>query len=276
MAEVEEPTTLSTTSTPEKIRPALLSYDEIPEWYQDNAFIRHGYRPESNSARACFTSWIYLHNESVNIYSHLLPAVLFLVAEGLIAHYFQVRYPDASIGDRLVFAFFLLTATTCLGMSATFHTLLNHSIGVSHLWLRLDFVGIIVLTLGKFVSGIYMIFYCEPVLRWIYWAMARIVACYLGLESLKADKYLLFADTHTGNWDDHHTGAPQVPRSTLAYLSCVHFRRYRAHRLRSPCTRNQALWLAANGEAVWYSILPRRRSFADAGGSLLHGQCYKT
>lgn len=172
MAEVEEPTTPST-SKRERNRPALLSYDEIPEWYQDNDFIRHGYRPESNSARACLASWLYLHNETVNIYSHLLPAVLFLAAEGVLYRHFQASYPNATIGGRLIFAFFLLTAATCLGMSTTYHTLMNHSIHVSHLWLRLDFVGIIVLTVGDFVSGIYMVFYCEPILQRIYWTMAR-------------------------------------------------------------------------------------------------------
>ena len=152
-------------------RQVLLSYHEIPEWHQDNDYILHGYRPETNSTYACFASWLYLHNETVNIYTHLLPAVLFLVAEGFIYHYFQASYPEATIGDRLIFAFFLLTAATCLGMSATYHTLMNHSVEVSNLWHRLDFVGIVVLTLGDFVSGIYMVFYCEPTLQRIYWTM---------------------------------------------------------------------------------------------------------
>ena len=153
----------------------LLSYDEIPEWHQDNDYIRHGYRPVSNSTHACFASWFYLHNETINIFSHLLPGLFFLLAEALIYRYFQLNYPEATIGDRLIFAFFLLTAATCLGMSATYHTLMNHSMRVSELWLRLDFVGIIVLTLGDFVSGIYMVFYCEPTLQKINWAMVYVV-----------------------------------------------------------------------------------------------------
>ncbi|RAL04421.1 hemolysin III family protein [Aspergillus ibericus CBS 121593] len=173
---VEEP------ATPEKDRfedsdPVLLSYDEIPEWYQDNEYIRHGYRPVSNSTHACFASWLYLHNETVNIYSHLIPAVFFLAGEGLFYQYLQARYPDATLGDHAVFAFFLLTAVICLGMSATYHTLMNHSLHVSDLWLRLDYVGIIVLTLGDFVSGIYMVFYCEPLLRRIYWGMIITLSC---------------------------------------------------------------------------------------------------
>lgn len=53
---------------------------------------------------------------------------------------------------------------------------MNHSMRVSDLWLRLDFVGIIILTLGDFVSGIYMVFYCEPTLQKVYWTMVRLPA----------------------------------------------------------------------------------------------------
>jgi len=51
--------------------------------------------------------------------------------------------------------------------------LMNHSQQVSLLWLRLDFVGIVVLTLGDFVSGIYLVFYCEFTLQKLYWSMVR-------------------------------------------------------------------------------------------------------
>ncbi|KAB8226990.1 hemolysin III family protein [Aspergillus alliaceus] len=126
---------------------------------------------ETNSTRASFASWLSLHNETVNIYSHLLPGILFLVAEGVMYRYLHARYPNATIIDHVVFAFFLFTAVICLGLSATYHTLMNHSAQVSSVWLRLDFLGIIVLTLGDFVSGIVMVFYYEPVLQKIYWAM---------------------------------------------------------------------------------------------------------
>lgn len=149
----------------------LLMYEETPTWHQDNEYIRSGYRPESNSARLCFASWVYVHNETANIYTHLLPAIASLICEILIFRYFEIRYPDSTKGDQFVFAFFLLTAAICLGISATYHTLMNHSSSVSDLWLRLDYVGIVILTLGDFVSGIYLIFYCEPALQRVYWTM---------------------------------------------------------------------------------------------------------
>ena len=151
----------------------LLSYEEIPEWYQDNEFIRHGYRPVSCSARVSFASWLYLHNESVNIFSHLIPAIGLLFGEWYIQDYLHSRYPGVTSSDHLIFAFFLLAATTCLSLSATYHTMINHSHRIESLWLRLDLVGIVVLTLGDFVSGIYLVFWCESLQRKIYWSMAR-------------------------------------------------------------------------------------------------------
>ncbi|PYH88023.1 hemolysin-III channel protein Izh2 [Aspergillus ellipticus CBS 707.79] len=149
----------------------LLPYHELPEWYRDNQFIHHGYRPVSHSIRACLASWRYLHNETFNIYSHLVPALLFLLAAGAFNRSLQARYPDATGSDHAVFAFFLLTAVIALGMSATYHTLINHSHRVCDLSLRFDLIGIVIRTLGDFVSGIYMGFYCESTLKRTYWAM---------------------------------------------------------------------------------------------------------
>lgn len=154
-----------------KTRQVLLSFDELPKWHQDNEFIHHGYRPISGSARISFSSWSYIHNESVNIYSHLIPAVVFLLGEWYILEYLTSRYSDITGTDFFIFTFFLLTAVLCLGLSATYHTLMNHSSEVEQLWLRFDLVGIVILTLGDFVSGIYMVFWCEPLQRKIYWSM---------------------------------------------------------------------------------------------------------
>lgn len=154
-----------------RTRPALLNYDEMPEWLQANDCIKTGYRPISYSAKACLASWLYMHNESLSIFTHLIPAVLFLLAEAVIQPLFEYRYPDATTADKIIFAIFLTSATICLGVSAGYHTLLNHSKHISELSLRCDFVGIVVLIIGFFISGVYVGFYCNPKLRCIYWAM---------------------------------------------------------------------------------------------------------
>lgn len=153
----------------------LLSYEELPEWYQDNEHIRTGYRPVSFSSRACFMSWMYLHNESFNIYSHLIASALYLSLQLVLSYLFYESFPNATTTDRAVFAFFLMTATVTFFLSSTFHTMMNHSMSLSHLFLRIDYGGILLLILGHFVSGIYVGFYCEPALQKVYWTMVCII-----------------------------------------------------------------------------------------------------
>lgn len=245
-------------------RPVLLSYNEIPDWYQDNDSIRHGYRPEFNSARACFASWFYMHNEIINIYTHLLPAVFFLLAEALMDHWVQVRYSKATIGDRLIFAFFLLSAATCLGLSAIYHTLMNHSMRVSDLWLRLDFVGIIVLTLGDFVSGIYMVFYCEPTLRKIYWTMVcQTTFCCTWTLNTTSDPYV-------GGGVNIHISEPEISRPPFPDFPRQYLCLYRTVWTCATHPRSDAFRRFADDEAVRNAVLPGSGPRVVAGSALLH------
>jgi adiponectin receptor len=149
----------------------LLSYEQVEDWRQESPYIRHGYRELSRSIAKSLQSWLYLHNETVNIYTHLLP-VFFIIIAGSFAYYTLLsQYPLTAIDDMVVFAFFLVSAATCFSFSVGFHTLENHSKHVCNLALRCDYVGILVLILGDFISGIRMAFFCELNLRIIYWAM---------------------------------------------------------------------------------------------------------
>lgn len=153
----------------------LITYDELPTWYQDNEYIIGGYRPESFSTSACFASLLYMHNETVNIYTHMIPAIVFLFAQAFILYQLHQNFPEAHPLDYAVLSFFLLSAFITLSLSFLYHTLMNHSMSVSYLWLRLDYIGILALILGDFVSGIRVGFYCDPTLQKIYWSMVRML-----------------------------------------------------------------------------------------------------
>lgn len=148
-------------------------WDALPTWQRDNAYIHSGYRPQSNSFRKSFGSLNHLHNETVNIYSHLLGALLFLFA-GLIAFVvFKPRYAKVSHEDVYVFGCFFAGAVACLGMSATYHTISNHSPAVAKLGNKLDYLGIVFLIWGSFVPSIYYGFADSPNLIKTYWTMVR-------------------------------------------------------------------------------------------------------
>lgn len=153
--------------------PRLLNREEVPSWYAQNPYIRTGYRPVTPSISRCLSSLVYLHNETVNVFSHLVPATIAFLGNGLLYGYFSTSFPDVTWTDRLVFHIYLTTSVLCFGISSAYHTFLCHSAHFTDLWGRLDYVAIVFQILGSFVSGIYIGFYCEPHLQKLYWSMVR-------------------------------------------------------------------------------------------------------
>jgi adiponectin receptor len=163
-------TILSTAQALEnKLEHALLVlWDDLPHWRRDNPSILSGYRATSNSIRGSLASLWYLHNESVNIWTHLLGAIAFAVGGVYLYALVAPRYESASAADVLVFGCFFGGAFCCLGMSATFHTLCNHSEKVAMWGNKLDYTGIVFLIVGSFVPALWYGFYCWEVLLTVY------------------------------------------------------------------------------------------------------------
>lgn len=149
----------------------LLTRKEVPAWYTQNNLVKVGYRPVTGSVAACVSSLGYVHNETVNIYSHLIPAVLALAANTRLHVYFSEAFPHAAFADRLIFHIYLATSSVCFSVSSLYHILLCHSESYSRFWVRIDYATIILQILGSFISGIYLGFYCEPGLQKVYWTM---------------------------------------------------------------------------------------------------------
>ncbi|EMD61110.1 hypothetical protein COCSADRAFT_39811 [Bipolaris sorokiniana ND90Pr] len=154
----------------------ILVWDELSPWQQDNHYIQTGYRAQSNSYSKSWKSLGYLHNETVNIYTHLIGALLAAVTG--IALYFTLgpRYATATTEDMWAFGCFFVGAVACLGMSGTYHTIQNHSHEVAVWGNKLDYLGIVFLIWGSFVPVLYYAFQDEPELRKTYWAMITTLA----------------------------------------------------------------------------------------------------
>ncbi|KAK5074986.1 hypothetical protein LTS08_005436 [Lithohypha guttulata] len=146
-------------------------FEDLPEWLQDNEHIRSGYRRPMNSTLACVRSCAMLHNETLNIYTHLIPAAALAIFQVYIQIKITQYFPEASTLDRIVIGANVIAAIVTFGLSASYHTLNSHSPQISSLWLRIDYVGILTLILGSFFSGIYVGFYCLPTPRTIHWCM---------------------------------------------------------------------------------------------------------
>ncbi|SCU80920.1 LADA_0B10220g1_1 [Lachancea dasiensis] len=132
----------------------LYKWSEIPEWQRDNEHIISGYVIETNSLWACLDSLFYLHNETVNVYSHLLPGICFFLVI-VFNFYVLERFETTSLIDYCVIDFFFLGAFTCLMMSSLFHCLKCHSLEIAIFGNKLDYLGIVVLIVSSMVSILY-------------------------------------------------------------------------------------------------------------------------
>ena len=148
-------------------------WHDLPAWQQDNHYIHSGYRPASHSYKKSAQSLGYLHNETVNIYSHLIGAVLAITSGIVLYSVLKPRYETATREDVVVFSCFFLGATACLGMSATYHTISNHSQAVASFGNKLDYLGIVFLIWGSFIPTLYYGFQTDVQLIKFYWAMVK-------------------------------------------------------------------------------------------------------
>ncbi|TDZ22097.1 ADIPOR-like receptor [Colletotrichum orbiculare MAFF 240422] len=161
----------------------LVLWDDLPTWRRDNAYILSGYRPDSNSYLASFRSLAYLHNESVNIWSHLLGALAFVAGAAVLYTTVAPRYATASPADVLVFSCFFAGAVSCLGMSATYHAISNHSPAVAKWGNKLDYSGIVFLIVGSYVPAMYYGFFCHPHLMTVYLSIIALLGLGCGVVS---------------------------------------------------------------------------------------------
>lgn len=166
--------TIKVIESKEDITTPLLLWDDLPDWRRDNTFIHSGYRQIRPSYLRSFCSLFYLHNESVNIWSHLVGAIIAVTVSLYLYYVIFPRYDSATSSDVLVFACFIGGAVLCLGMSATFHTVLDHSQETARWGNKLDYTGIVALIVGSFVPALYYSFFCKPTLLTAYLCMVSL------------------------------------------------------------------------------------------------------
>ena len=82
----------------------IVEYENAPFYNRDNEYIKRGYRNNFNSIKKILRSLFMVHNESVNVWTHLLGlflvfALLFYTANYISNHNFfineiQVKYRE--------------------------------------------------------------------------------------------------------------------------------------------------------------------------------------
>lgn len=95
----------------------ITSWEDLPLWMQSDPYIRQGYRRQLNSFTACTQSIFYLHNESVNIWTHLLPILIYLVVFLLTDYSTHHNGIKLSSADNAALHAYIVGAIACLTFS---------------------------------------------------------------------------------------------------------------------------------------------------------------
>ncbi|KAM3070914.1 hypothetical protein ACMFMG_009826 [Clarireedia jacksonii] len=190
----QPPSHLHQASHPSTIK--LKLWSELETWQQeDNNYIETGYRAATASLWDCFASWGYLHNETINIWSHLIGAALFAsLPVYLYRAELPSRYAAATKADVVVCVIYFVGVAICFSLSALYHTVMCHSQKMDTFGAQLDFQGVILLMWGATVPLVYYGFYCDSashrIFYWIFLSMLAIACSVSTFQPRFRDPYL--------------------------------------------------------------------------------------
>ena len=169
----DDPTNMPNTRAKAKARTAM--WHEIPEWQFDNQYILRGYRPEKADYLEILSSLTFLHNETCNVYTHLIGAVLLpFVATVFLRFLGEPQFLNVSYMDYRMFGIYFWCAELCLVLSTLYHLMQPHSHKAELFWHGMDLLGIVIVTVATFSSAIYYLFFCESGLQKVHWAIVSL------------------------------------------------------------------------------------------------------
>lgn len=158
-------------------------FEEQPDWLRDNKYLKCGHRRPTYSFITCTRSIFQFHNETVNIWTHLIGGFYF-------AHLCLQLFNSTLLlpFDKWVIGLFLASATTCHIMSTIYHIFNCHSEHVSRICSRMDYCGIVALITFSFVPWIHYGFYIYPTMKLTY-LIAVITLGVTAVNLLMQDKF---------------------------------------------------------------------------------------
>ncbi|KAK6839210.1 adiponectin receptor protein 1 [Apiospora arundinis] len=166
------------------VKPRLLTWSEILPWQRGNEYILTGYRAASFSHCKSLQSVFQLHNETSNIWSHLLGVAWFLSSFIQYLRYLRV-VRDSSFGDSVALGVYYVAVIACFALSTFFHTFSDHSPGMHKFGNELDHLGIVLVLWGTGVSGAHFAFGCHEGLELAYIGFLSATALGCGVFTLR-------------------------------------------------------------------------------------------
>ena len=173
-----------------------VSFDALPNWLQDNEYLKSSHRPPMNSFRGCFKSMFRMHTETWNIWTHFLAFVFFLfLVIGIytfgdfITYWFEdIQIHDLPWDEQVMLMCFFAGVMACTLCSAMFHLFSNHSKRISQIFGRLDYSGIAFLITGSSIPAYYYGFYCATISKYTYITIL-LVLCTVSISISMWDRF---------------------------------------------------------------------------------------
>jgi adiponectin receptor len=138
----------------------LLSLAEVQPHLRGNPWITHGYRDQL-TLYECWRSLFALHNETLNIWSHLLGTVYFLVLAWREAYDLATNMDGTEVYHRISVLMFTLAASQLCFFSTVFHAVGCRSEQLYVLTAKLDYSGISLMILFSFPPVMLNFFACH-------------------------------------------------------------------------------------------------------------------
>jgi adiponectin receptor len=179
--------------------------DKEHKYILGNNFLEQGYRM-NYSPIECILSLFHMHNETLNVWTHLGGALIFLYffmcvaspeifPEGLGSKNSWIYPPPPRISalSAVPLLMFLGCAFFCFTASALFHLLQARNKNWYLYLISLDFSGIAIVNTGCYLPIFYCLFHCQPTVMWIYvGGISLCVFLLLGVsmsEKMSTDEY---------------------------------------------------------------------------------------
>lgn len=187
----------------------LLEYHALPDYLKDNEYILSYYRADLSFVQA-LSSLFKMHNETLNIWTHLLGFLFFLgltiftvielwqLPVSLSSYLHGSGQDNNATGHSLLlsvklevtkmmdpmlkrttrwpFFVFMGGSMCCLFASTICHLFTCHSKPLAIFLMRLDYAGIAVMIATSFFPPIYYVFQCTPIWQWIYLGTISLMA----------------------------------------------------------------------------------------------------
>lgn len=112
----------------------------------------HGYR-DNYSLRDTFVSLISVHNETMNIWSHLI--AFFCVVGAAIAVLMEYETTPVDTLGAVCMGVYLFSAAVCMLLSSLYHWFCCVSDDAYFSLLKMDLSGVAILIAGSFYPGVY-------------------------------------------------------------------------------------------------------------------------